>query len=139
MFNVLYNVVTYGTLALALFFSAKWGGREEKLTAYAFSLAAIGSRVSNTNKYANVETGILAIDTLLLLALVAIAMRSDRFWPLWAAGFQMVAVCVHIAGFAKTDNSDWAYAIAVNFWSFPVIFALLCGIALESRKRQLAS
>lgn len=136
--NALLTVFVGGSLVLCLIFSVKWGGRGEKLTACGLVLAAIGSTLSNTSRYTHLETGILVIDALLFLALVGIALRSDRFWPLWAAAFQMIAVFVHIATIAKTDDYAWAYAIAVNFWSYPVMYALIGGIALESRKRPMA-
>lgn len=139
MFITLVAIIAYSSLAICLILSFKWGGRQEQLTACAFCLGLIGSTRSNTSRYAHVETGILLIDTFILLGLVGLAMRSDRFWPLWAAAFQMLAVCVHIASIAETDDYDWAYAIAVNFWTFPVVFALIISIALESRQRRMAN
>ncbi len=108
------------------------------MTAGGFILATIATRLASSGRYADFETGIFVVDVLLFLALVGLALRSDRFWPLWAAAFQMVAVFVHIASIVETDDYAWAYAIAVNFWSYPVMLALMAGIALESRKRRMA-
>src|SRR3546814_14924405 len=45
--------------------------------------------------YRDVEWAMLLIDFGLLLALSAIAGAADRFWPIWLAAFQLVAVAAH--------------------------------------------
>jgi len=123
----------------ALFMSScvafKWGGLDERLAAGAFVMATLASRIATQSDYMHTETGVLAIDTLLLLALVGLALRSDRFWPMWAAGFQLVAVTVHIASTAETGNFAWAYAVGLVFWTYPVLIALMIGTWLEARYR----
>ena len=45
--------------------------------------------------YAHVEGGALLVDLAVLAAFVAVALRSDRFWPLWVAGLQLTTSVAH--------------------------------------------
>ncbi len=114
----------------------KWGGLDERLAAGAFALATLASRLSTHSEYLQTETGVLVIDGLLLFGLVALALRSDRFWPLWAAGFQLVAITVHFASMTEQGDFAWAYAVGLIFWSYPVMIALMVGTWMEARYRR---
>ena len=124
---------------IALFGSAamtwKWGGLDEKWASSAFILAALASNLANASRYGHTETGILIVDLALLAGLLLIALRSDRFWPMWAAAFQMVAVTVHIASLTENGKFAWAYAVGLIFWSYPVLIALMVGTWMEARFR----
>ena len=127
-----------GTLALVGSCGAawKWGGLDERLAALGFMLATIATNLVGQNGYGNTETGMLAIDALLFLGLLVIALRSDRFWPLWAAAFQLVATLVHFASMFETGNFAWAYYVALIFWTYPVFIALGAGTWFEARHRR---
>ncbi len=130
-FQFLMLTALFGSSAMAW----RWGGLDEKLTALGF-LAATGASVfSNSSHYLHTETGVLMIDCILLLALLVLALRSDRFWPMWATGFQLVGTMVHVASMTEHGDFAWAYAVGLVFWSFPVIFALMAGTWLEARHR----
>lgn len=72
-------------------------------------------------------TSTFAIDMLVLLALIHLAIVSDRFWPLWMAGFHLVAVLVHAATMLVPDTATWALATGAAFWAYPMILALAIG------------
>lgn len=117
--------------------AAFWKGRDsERWTAAALLVSAAGSAALQTSDFWQPESGILIIDLVLLTYLMALAMRSDRFWPLYAAGFQIVGTMIHIARIA--DDSVWqsAYATAQIFWAYPVLLALAAGTWLEARYRE---
>lgn len=113
-----------------------WGGLDERLASFGFVLATLASKLSIVTDYGSTETFLLAIDALLLFALLLLAMRSDRFWPMWAAAFQLVAVTVHLASMTETGDYAWAYAVGLIFWSYPVLIALGLGTWLEGRHRK---
>ena len=62
-------------------------------------------------------------------------MRSDRFWPLYAAGFQIVGTTIHLARLVDSGVFHSAYAFAQIFWAYPVLLALAAGTWLEARYR----
>ena len=131
IYTFLALTAVFGTSAMAW----KWGGLDEKLAATGFIIATIASNFANQTQYSHTETGVLAIDVLLLVGLVVLALRSDRFWPMWAAAFQLVGTMVHIASMTETGDFAWAYAVGLIFWSYPVLIALMVGTWLEGRYR----
>ena len=113
----------------------KWGGRDERLAAIAFIMATLVSRLIDQSDFGSTQTTVMIVDTALLTALVVLALRSDRFWPIWAAAFQLVGTMVHVASMAESGNFAWAYAVGLIFWSYPVMIALAVGTWLEGRFR----
>lgn len=117
----------------------RWGGIDERLASLGFIVATIASRLSNQSYYADTEMLVLAVDAALLAFLIILALRSDRFWPLWAAAFQLVGTTVHFASMVETGDFAWAYAVGLIFWSYPVLLALGIGTWLEGRHRKRAA
>ena len=58
------------------------------------------------------------------MILVWIALRSSRFWPLFAGGFQLLAVVTHIAHALDTVVSGWAYLTAILIWNYLTLAAI---------------
>jgi hypothetical protein len=118
---------------------ALWRGRKyEQLSAILFIAASIVSvlaRSSGPERYFGVERSDLLIDSLVLVATVAIALRSDRFWPLWVAGLQLTIGMSHFLKALQPDLLPLAYAAAERFWSFPTLIILFIGAWRQHRRR----
>ena len=127
------NVIAIITLAATSLAGLRWGGLDERLAVAGFVLATFASRQLMQNQYGQPEFGIMLVDFALLIGLMILALRSDRFWPMWAAAFQLVGTTIHLA--SMTENGDFAkaYANALVFWSYPVMAALLIGTWREMR------
>jgi hypothetical protein len=127
----------FGFLVAACFMAWRWGGRDEQLAAFGFAAATVASNLANQHLYASPEMGILGVDLMVLAGLVVLALRSDRFWPMYAAAFQFVGTIVHMASFTPQGDYAWAYAVGLIFWSYAVMAALMAGTWLEGRTRRL--
>ena len=133
----MFPIIGIIALAAACYLAFRFGGFDEKATAFAFVVATIASRMVQQNNYAETEMGVLVVDFLLLAGLLVLALKSDRFWPMYAAAFQFVGSLVHVASMAEQGAYEWAYAVGLVFWSYPVMIALMVGTWLEARSRQL--
>lgn len=127
-------------LALAALFGSclmawRWGGLDERLAAGGFLTATIASNIADASAFVHTESGILLVDVLLFFGLLVLALRSDRFWPMWAAAFQLVGTMFHFASMAESGKFAFAYFVALAFWSYPVLIALGIGTWLEGRHR----
>ena len=49
---------------------------------------------------------------------------SDRFWPLWVAGLQLIDSMSHLMKAIDADLLPTAYGAAERFWSYPILFIL---------------
>lgn len=127
----MFGPYVFGMLLLATFAFAMWRGRsDEKLAAIACVLAIVATRAAISpvaERYTGVETGLLGIDLALLAAFVAIALRSERFWPLWIAGLQLTNSMAHLMKVVDSDLMPRAYAAAAVFWSYPILLIIIVG------------
>ena len=122
-------IVTCGT--------ALWLGRNsERWTAIVLILASIASLIAQSSKFFQPESGILLIDLALLSYLVWLALRSDRFWPMYAAGFQIIGTLIHVARITDDSIFQSAYATGQILWSYPVLLTLAAGTWFEARRRE---
>lgn len=115
------------------------GRKDERLAAAVFIAATatsvMGHLVTDV-RYYSLDISDVVIDSLVLVALVAIALTSDRFWPLWAAGFQLVGSMAHVLKMVDVTFAPWGYAVAARFWSYPILLVLFIG-AWRQHQRSL--
>jgi hypothetical protein len=110
---------------------ALWrGNRYERLAGLICILATTISVVAHAplhERYVTVETGDLLVDLAMLAAFVTIALRSDRFWPLWVAGLQLTISMSHLLKAIDLSLMPRAYAAAERFWSYPILIIVFVG------------
>lgn len=104
---------------------AVWRGRDDErlaaagnLASWAISLVVFKSQSSET------QWQVMAVDVALLMLYVWLAMRSRRFWPLFASAFALLIVATHMAHALDTGVSGWAYLTAALIWSYLALFAI---------------
>lgn len=104
---------------------AVWRGRdEERLAAGAYLADWALTLVVFKDRSTDTQWGVLVIDTILLGIYLWLALRSRRFWPLFAAGFQLLAIVTHLAMTLDRTVSGWAYLTAELVWSYLVLIAI---------------
>ena len=117
---------------------ALWrGNRDARVVAFTCMLATLATHLAIAplrERYSNVETGVLLVDTLTLLVFVAVALRSDRFWPLWVAGLQLTTAIGHVMKGVHIDLLPQAYGAALRFWSYPILLILVVGTFRNQRR-----
>jgi hypothetical protein len=118
---------------------ALWRGRRyERIAATVFIGATVLSLLLHPlrGRYVEVQTSDLIVDTAVLFAVVAIALASDRFWPLWAAGLQLVNSMSHALKAIHADMLPYVYGAAERFWSYPILVILFIGAWRQHRRTQ---
>ena len=128
----------FWALLLATCGYALWRGRKyEQLAAViciAASVISVLARAPLHQRYAGLELGDLLVDTVVLLAFLAIALRSDRYWPLWVAGLQLTISMSHLFKAIDADLVPIAYAAAERFWSYPPLLIIAIGAWRQQRR-----
>lgn len=113
------------------------GRKYERIAAVVFLSATVLSVAGHLTfqvRYQTLDPTDVVVDTAVLLALVAIALVSDRFWPLWAAGFQLVGSTAHVLKMIDVTFAPWGYAVAARFWSYPILLVLFIGVWRQHRR-----
>lgn len=117
------------------------GGKDERAGAIALLLASIASALAAwtvpvMQRLAPIQTMIFLIDVLLFCWFVWLALRSERFWSLWATAFSLIVVATHIAHFATPAIIPRAYILAQGFWAYPTWLVIALGTLHRPRSRR---
>ncbi|MFL6763651.1 MAG: hypothetical protein ACJ8FO_00460 [Sphingomicrobium sp.] len=135
---IIFWLVLFATCGYAL-----WRGRRyERIAATVFIAATVVSILMRSplhGRYYGIETSDLIIDTAVLAAVIAIALASDRFWPLWAAGLQLVDSMSHVMKAIDADLLPHVYGAAERFWSYPILIILFIGAWRQDRRSRAAT
>ena len=125
------NPIIYHLLLIAVAAYAFLRGRgDERLAAAICVFATIATRLvlsPTPERYSGVEIGVLTVDFLTLVGFVVIALRTDRFWPLWVAGLQLTTMVAHMLKAVEIDLLPHAYAAAGRFWVYPIFLIIVVG------------
>jgi hypothetical protein len=131
----------YGlTLTALVCGAAFWkGGRDEQFAAGGMLLGWLATLVLRDPRWLGIQWGALGADIFFLAVLLAIALRTERYWPLAAAAFQLLAVVTHVARMVDHGLNGWTYATAGIIWTQLVLLALGVGVWGAWRARRQLS
>lgn len=117
-------------LALTCGYALWRGSAEARLTAIVCISASVVSTLVLSplaTRYAGLEGGEMVVDGIVLAAFTMVALRSERFWPLWIAGLQLTSGIGHAFKAVDLSMLPQAYAAATKFWSYPILLILAFG------------
>lgn len=129
-------------LAVVTLFALWAGGWPERVgaTVYALSVAATHlALLMHSQMWLNLEAGVFIVDVVIFLIFVALALRADRFWPLWVSALLGIGVLGHLAKLMLPDTFWRAYAFVLAIWSYPIVALIAVGTFLHWRRKRLAA
>ncbi len=121
-------LVYWITVLVACIYTGCRGGWPERLCVGAVAVASLGTAMlvsPAASRFHGVEWGVFGVDVCLLLVLVLIVWSTQKYWPLWATGFQLVSLASNTA--ALTTVSPRAYALAQGFWAYAIVASAVAG------------
>jgi len=117
------------------------GGRPERLGAginVAGSVISLLVGLLTPAIWQSAMAGLSAIDLLVALAFLALAIGTTRYWPIWAFGFSMAGVTAHLARAIQQSVPAMAYFRSEAIWAYPSLAALAIGTWNVHRRRKTA-
>ena len=129
-FALLFAVCAYAFIA---------GRGDERMVASICVVASIASVVVISplaSRYSHLEAGVFLVDVATLAGFTFVALRSDRFWPLWVAGLQLTTLMSHAFKLGRIDLMPQAYAAAARFWVYPIFLIIVIGTWRSARRRR---
>ncbi|MEO7634798.1 MAG: hypothetical protein ABIS38_04005 [Sphingomicrobium sp.] len=124
-------------LALIVLYALVRGSRDERQVAIICLAGAAATTMvlsPMAERFQGLESPVLLVDLMVLTGFVMVALRSHRFWPLWVAGLQLTTIVAHLLKGIDIDLLPRAYAAALNFWAYPIIFILALGTYRANRR-----
>ncbi len=135
MIALAYAYVFWLLLPVVVFTAYRYGGKPEKEAATLYAVAAIMSVFARMAHYGQVEIGLLVIDTLLFLGFGCIALRADRWWPLWLTSIQGLSVLSHLGKLVEPSLWRLGYQLMEQASSYPATIILLIATLRANRRR----
>ncbi|USU04732.1 hypothetical protein NF700_15060 [Sphingomonadaceae bacterium OTU29MARTA1] len=123
---ILFNIVLLAACAYA--FVA--GGAPERWTAIVFLGGAIATFLlpfRHHQSYHTVHLLVLAVDSAVLLGLIGIALRADRFWPMYVSALHLITIAIHGVKAFQPSLVPWMYAGASGKIAYPMLVLLATG------------
>lgn len=131
--TLLFSVVVYALMR---------GGRDERAVAWmcvAGTLATILAISPLGDRFQHLELGVALIDVVVFAGFTAVAITSQRFWPLWISGLQLTTILGHSLKAVDSSLIPQAYGAALNFWGYPILIILAVGTFRTHRWRHPAA
>lgn len=131
MFGHVMRILLYYALLLLVVALAFWRGRlDEK---WAACTCVVGTVLTAATSYAlgdrwgDFDLFLFVVDAAVFLSFLFIALRSERFWPMWVAGLQLTATSVHLLKLINPELMRFVFGAALAFWSYPILALIAVG------------
>jgi hypothetical protein len=132
-------IIYYCVLAATVFFGLRFGAATERQAAVTALFGSIvTTAVANSDSWNSLDPGLLIIDFAVLASFWWLALKSDRFWPYWVTGWQLVAVLIHIERGLFEEIMPAPYALLSMFLAYPILLLILAA-SLRHRAEQKSS
>lgn len=131
--------VFYGLLTVAALLAFAIGGRPEKQVAVMLIAATAASKFVAWQPLAHFgrfEPLLFAIDLLLLAGLGHVAMRSDRYWPIWLTVLHTYSLVAHLARLLIPATALAAYLANSALMADPGLVLLMVGSWRHHRRQK---
>jgi hypothetical protein len=125
-------VLVWMLLVLCSAYAALLGGTTGRIGAALNVGATLATLlVQYAMPWSQTHVPVLIVDVLLMTALYALAMKSQVYWPIWAAGFHLITVTGHAATLIAPDFKSSLYYYFNGMWALFVQMSMVWGITLD--------
>jgi hypothetical protein len=117
-------------LAIVAVYAFLRGSRDERMVGLICVAGALLTHFAWSpvrERFAGLESHVMAVDVIVFAGFLWVALRSNRFWPLWIAGLQLTTIMGHVLKAVDAGLFARAYGAALMFWSYPILLILAIG------------
>ena len=134
---ILYEMI----LIICCVYALARGGAPERSAAAMMLVASLASFATQSQPFSGsflkMQMWVFVIDMLLLVGLFVLAVVSTRFWPLWLAGLQLLAVVAHFIRAVDQSALPRGYQFLISFEAYPMLLLVALGAWRHRRRLQL--
>lgn len=119
-------------------FALVCGGAPERIGAAIYaggSFATLAVVSAPPIRFQGIEVGVFIVDGFVFLGFLALALRANRFWPLWVSALVGIGIAGHLAMLLRPQVIPWAYAAVLSIWSYPILAVMTAGTWRHRRRR----
>ncbi|WP_170226854.1 hypothetical protein [Sphingorhabdus contaminans] len=120
-----------------------WKGRwEERTIIAALTIGSLLTPVFHARSDGNwlsVDAALFANEFAVTLVILFVTFRSQEYWPIPIAAFQMLALLTPLATFAGKDLLSYAMGVMQGMWAYPQLLILVAVVFYRQHQhRQIA-
>ncbi|WP_156361775.1 hypothetical protein [Sphingomonas sp. Leaf343] len=125
------HIVVFNVVLIAVVAFAVWGGgAPERIVAGLMFVANAATALlpyDPGSTFLWLDWSGFGVDALLFVAFTAVALRADRYWPIWLAALQLVAVAIHLVRIVDRALVPLVYAWSIGQIAYPLMALLVAG------------
>jgi drug/metabolite transporter superfamily protein YnfA len=111
-----------------------FGGRDGKwLVLISVSATLLTMPAQLAGSWHATQIWLTLVDLAAFVAFVWLMLRSDRYWPVWAAACQLMTVLTHITTLLIGNFSGRIYEGLSTVWVIPLLLFTIIGIELDRK------
>lgn len=113
------------------------GGTPERVGAAIYAAGSVATWLvvsAPPIRFRGVEIGVFIVDACVFLGFVLLALRANRFWPIWVSALVGLGIAGHLAMLLHPQVIPWAYAVVLSIWSYPILATMTAGTWLHRRR-----
>ena len=120
-------------------FAFVFGRSDERIAAATFVCTSLASVLIEARTgligHDGVAVSSVVVDVLALAGYMVVAVRSERFWPLWVAGLQLAMILTYGFAFRRIDLPPELKAEVSSFWLYPIALVIVIGTSRNAGRR----
>ena len=137
MFDTPYTQIATAIGVVVVAFAFLKGDEPERVGAGAYAIGALATLlVQDDSRLYGAQWPLILVETAMLIAYVALAWKSRRSWPIWAAALQSVVVMCHILPAVDLRPPLAAFYAVINLASYGILLVLALGVLQAWRDRR---
>lgn len=139
MFDTLPTQIGAGLTVLVVGFAFLKGEEPERIAAGGYVLAWFATLlIQAEGPTQGTQWGLMGIDLIMLTVFIALAWKSRRAWPVWAAGLQSLIIMSHLLTLVDLRPSLMAFYAVVNMASYGILLVIAIGTFWAWQERRAA-
>jgi len=131
------NYFFVGLLIICTVYGLAAGGAPERIAVVTYAASSHATYLaleSHSGPWHSLEVGVFIIDIITFVAFALLAMRADRFWPIWVSALLGLGALGHLGRWLALDMIPWAYAVVLTIWSYPILAIIALGTFNHQRR-----
>lgn len=139
MFDTLYAQIGGAVAVAVAVFAFLKGDEPERVGAGAYLISMLATwLVQDDTQLYGPQWGMMAIDAVMVPVYIALAWKSRRSWPVWAAALQSLIVMCHVLTLIDVRLPLAAFLAVMNVAAYGILLALALSTLRAWRERRKA-
>ncbi|MBQ1500386.1 MAG: hypothetical protein IIZ38_18930 [Sphingomonas sp.] len=137
---ILRSAFYVGLAAGGCAYAMRCGGAPERIAGWIILATVLADPLLHLvlqPRFREVDPTHLIVDIARFAGLTAIALRANRYWPIWLSAFQLLALAAHLAKAMDVAIHPVVYGVMQVVWSYGILIGLI--LATRTHRRLTAN